>query len=763
VVALKSEAPTISFSKVQFYAQRHGAQTAKGREKRIVMLESAAAQRTLAGTDARGPFIFFPYDAATGKFGKRNALSKSSYREVLVETIDSLEGESRALQLRFFGARAVCTMASRSMDATEYRPRYTSGLLYGVKADKVTFGATTIVAQAVVVDAMFMLHYPCKIPMACPATQQPVLTGSDCIAWFINQVLLRSKIVVGVEEQQFCFDPQAPFAKAATERHRDAGGARRAGETTDLTIAEHLNLRTRQLFEIVECREHGRQTFLSLLAELTQRPDWVSANVRFPPGVRRVQISGASRSRLGETVVLEKGAGGTVRLANVGSAPLWHEEADTMVIAAALRHAEVGRTVLISCPDNDCIFAGMAGLASYLTRSTAPAREATVRRLHMQMTAWHLKSDGRRAVTRVEQREDRTVIVTDLLWIGEITLAIMTEPCAIATPPGEQRVKTLVWCAAFFGGDTVPQIYGYTPRTGLAALKLLGDKLRLPQDGHGAMGVSEQTLRAAELLVKAAAYMRRPSTFLLGGRTPAEFVEQTTIEDVGFAVYEWKSDSLSYQVASGGEGGQVYFQAMKMNKRYTEWERSWMQKPNLLIEVLPKPGAIWPQHPESTQLEALYIHTPECTSRCAFVGCTDKCIAARRFMRMDTKNVVERMGLGVDVDAYARRVVEEQRQASAPESEQLLRDEAIRLLTQEQLEQLPHTQLRQNIRARHTDETRHMGVGGSLRVSAEILRALVESQILEAEGGEEMSVEAGAPSGCPECGMSCPAGRCMYA
>ena len=77
--------------------------------------------------------------------------------------------------------------------------------------------------------------------------------------------------------------------------------------------------------------------------------------------------------------------------------------------------------------------------------------------------------------------------------------------------------------------------------------------------------------------------------------------------------------------------------------------------------------------------------------------------------------------------------------------------------------------VRGNIRARHTDETRHMGVGGSLMVSARILRALVESQTMdmEADGevAEEMETCGGAAASspaCAECGMSCPEGQCRY-
>ena len=110
----------------------------------------------------------------------------------------------------------------------------------------------------------------------------------------------------------YVFDPQSPLAKIFCERWRDANATSDLSDG-DLTFARDQKLMTRTLSTIISCRDVGRHTFLQLLSELISDRDWVRRHVHLPEG-KELRISGASRTTLGETVIVKHGGDGLLQV-----------------------------------------------------------------------------------------------------------------------------------------------------------------------------------------------------------------------------------------------------------------------------------------------------------------------------------------------------------------------------------------------------------------------------------------------------------------
>jgi hypothetical protein len=231
--------------------------------------------------------------------------------------------------------------------------------------------------------------------------------------------------------------------------------------------------------------------------------------------------------------------------------------------------------VLIDTPDYDSLLASIASLAKYIDQSGAGAAGTAAqeaRRLHLQQKKpWDLDVDGSRVRAKLTSAEKATrgIEQRDVMAVGEIALTLLYDPSILVfAAPGMARVKSLIWCVGFFGGDTVPQPFDFTPRCGYAAMKFLGARLNLPAGGHGGTEVTVATRVAALRLVRAAVFLHRPSTFSPGSVEPATWVADADHEEVAYAVHIFNSD-LKYQMYSEG---QTEVQAAKMDARLNEWE-----------------------------------------------------------------------------------------------------------------------------------------------------------------------------------------------
>ena len=101
---------------------------------------------------------------------------------------------------------------------------------------------------------------------------------------------------------------------------------------------------------------------------------------------------------------------------------------------------------------------------------------AAAKKVHLEMSLWWLTPTGTRVLGRPSSARVRQggLRKSKVLHVGQIVLDMMFSDSTTMAwlPPGKDRVLTFVWATAFFGGDTVPTIAGFTPKA--LALRLRG-------------------------------------------------------------------------------------------------------------------------------------------------------------------------------------------------------------------------------------------------------------------------------------------------
>ena len=543
------------------------------------------------------------------------------------------------------------------------------------------------------------------------------------VAWVLHR--LTRHFSEGFITLQFCFDPQAPLGKQEVEAGRDASSTHKS--ELNLFITQFGLLTTRTFMTIFGCRKCGRHTFLDLFATLIKDEAWVAERVSIPSGMTLI-ITGASRSTLGETVALRGGRRVSV---DVARTPIEHAEADTSVICAAWELAGTGVSCLIDCIDYDSQFAGLAGLAAAISDggdSDLEASKVRAKRIHLLQAEWYLDPQtGQRAKkpTQDERNDPSKTYRSDVLHLGAAAVSLMFDDGQLDfLPVGVARVQFLVWCSAFCGGDTVPRIYGHSPRDGLAAALFLGEKLELPVGEFAGTDITEGTLAAAKNLLKAMAFADRKSKFPVGGGSHADWVHKTSLQDISDIVFEINRD-LKKQVLSTD---QAKWHAMKVDARYSEWAASCIHRPGLLDSSQVMEGGGWRW--ADAQLKALYA-----------VDELGKELPGGPAV-ITAANVRQRYGTGPDHAAMAERIgVDVQGKAIR---QAMLTNDDVRILcplnpdtgqplSYSRLEAIPGgiARLRENIRAREfTKGTAwaKMKTGGSREKSAKLLYALCVAQ-----------------------------------
>ena len=112
-------------------------------------------------------------------------------------------------------------------------------------------------------------------------------------------------------------------------------------------------------------------------------------------------VRGASREVLGEATCARTCRG---VLTIVPLDPVWHEEAGTSVVYAALQHATKDETVavLMCTQDNDSLLAAQAGFAEAIDAAggQGSAVAAAAKKVHLQMKGWWLTPEGKRVLGR---------------------------------------------------------------------------------------------------------------------------------------------------------------------------------------------------------------------------------------------------------------------------------------------------------------------------------------------------------------------------
>ena len=284
-------------------------------------------------------------------------------------------------------------------------------------------------------------------------------------------------------------------------------------------------------------------------------------------------------------------------------------------------------------------------------------------------------------------------------------------------PPGKDRVLTFVWATAFFGGDTVPTIAGFTPKAGGEALHFLKAAIG-PLLYETGLEASVELQESAQAMVKACVFSKH-STWFDTDTTPKEtWVAATPLQDMADTVYEKRRDKPSDWVLSPD---QIRLQCLKTSARVAEWATSWKAKPGLVHADSPKHAEHgWPRNPN--QLKGL--HAVDANGEPLPAGTT-----------ITRQNVAPKYGLGWDVDAQARRIHGETDDAdddcpSAPSTgERVLTNAEVRRVPKATLAKLSLPCLQHNVKVRSTfsrNKWHPLGVGGSRVESAGKLKALVE-------------------------------------
>ena len=405
--------------------------------------------------------------------------------------------------------------------------------------------------------------------------------------------------------------------------------------------------------------------------------------------------------------------------------PVWHEEADTSVVYAALQHAAKPETVavLMHTQDNDSLLAAQAGFSEAIDADGGQGSvvAAAAKKVHLEMSLWWLTPTGTRVLGRPSSARVRQggLRKSKVLHVGQIVLDMMfgDDTTMAWLPSGKDRVLTFVWATAFFGGDTVPTIAGFTPKSGGDALHFLKAAIG-PLQYETGLEASQRLQEAAQAMVKACVFTKRPTWFDTDTTPKEAWVAATPLQDMADTVYEQRRDKPSDWVLSPD---QIRVQCLKTSARVAEWATSWKAKPGLVHADSPKHAEHgWPRNPN--QLKGL--HAVDANGEPLPAGTT-----------ITRQNVAPKYGLGWDVDAQARRIHGETDDAdddcpSAPSTgERVLTNAEVRRVPKATLAKLSLPCLQHNVKVRSTfsrNKWHPLGVGGSRVESAGKLKALVE-------------------------------------
>ena len=697
------------FTRLQVYGSN--AKTQRQLETENRMLRNATAQAHLSGPAARGPYQLTKFDERgvtfATQFLKKDGPSKGLYREALLRcfTTSLANAPLTFCGSRVEGARKSGRIASGCSAAT-YRRLSTNILHYP--------GSPNVTANVFVTDAMFLLRPSRNAPANYLGKE--IKTGADLVWWFVKDKILIPAIEAGFTTVDAHFDAQSGLAKAGLEAWRSQMAGMDSVADADLTIHRAEEVKTRDLKKIAMCRDVGRESFFSVLADVMKDTAWVSS-LELPDDFEFI-VRGASREVLGEATCARTHRG---VLTIVPLDPVWHEEADTSVVYAALQHATKDETVavLMCTQDNDSLLAAQAGFAEAIDAAGGQGSSvaAAAKKVHLQMKGWWLTPEGKRVLGRPSPAtvSRRALKQSQVLHVGQIVLDMMFSDSTTMAwlPPGKDRVLTFVWASAFFGGDTVPTIAGFTPKAGGEALHFLKAAIG-PLLYETGLGASVELQESAQALVKACVFGKH-STWFDTDTTPNEtWVAATPLQDMADTVYEKRRDKPSDWVLSPD---QIRLQCLKTSARVTEWATSWKAKPGLVHANSPKHAEHgWPRNPN--QLKGL--HAVDASGEPLTAG-----------TEITRQNVAPKYGLGWDVDAQARRIHgDDDACPSAPSTgERVLENAFVARVSLATLEQLGLRCLQHNVKLRSTfsgGKWHPLGVGGSGKVAAQKLKALVK-------------------------------------
>jgi len=222
----------------------------------------------------------------------------------------------------------------------------------------------------------------------------------------------------------------------------------------------------------------------------------------------------------------------------------------------------------------------------------------------MAVAPWWVTPDGRRVSGRpnIAAIRDKELKQSQVLHVGKIVQDIMYGDSNTLSwmEEGKGRVLTLVWATAFFGGDTVPSVAGYTPKAGGAAMALMDERVGALIYETG-MESSASLLRAAQQLLKAAVYSKHKTWFDVGVTRPASWVAETSLQDMADTVYEKCQDQPTNWMLSED---QIRVQSLKTNSRVREWATSWTAEPRIVFGPRDSLSGCWQRDPN--QLKGLF-------------------------------------------------------------------------------------------------------------------------------------------------------------
>ena len=356
---------------------------------------------------------------------------------------------------------------------------------------------------------------------------------------------------------------------------------------------------------------------------------------------------------------------------------------------------------------------------------------SAIKRIHMEVPSrWVRQHDARwfaKASPTADEIDSHQLSMSQVLCIGEIVLALMYDDTTQLSwlDAGATRPLTLTFCVGLLGGDTVPKLFGFGPRSGLEALVFA-------QEAIGTRGIlvgdfetensSAITKRIAVEIIKATHYLKRPSLYDTGALDPAAWVKNATLLSIGQTVFE-NDATPRLQVSTES---QISWLAMKMDARLTEWSRAAHADTKLIHG--PKQRGCWGR--AASQLKAMRAVKSDGSSMPVGTVLTHK-------------NMQEQYGEGPDLDAMAEAAVDNLVAsmsgagdgASGPDP--IVRtNEQLSLISLAQLQQKPtaggalsHPHIKANIQARDATAS----LGASYAASGQILFDLVQRGVQPAQ------------------------------
>ena len=194
-------------------------------------------------------------------------------------------------------------------------------------------------------------------------------------------------------------------------------------------------------------------------------------------------------------------------------------------------------------------YTGLAVRVDACDARTVGAMKDAVLRIHGECPMWWVRPNGRRypkANPSIAEQQSERLQQSQVLHIGQIVLELMNGPTNLCwLEEGATRALTLAWSVGYFGGDTVPKIHGFTPRSGYDALMFAKDAIGprgiRPGDAGGD-GPSPHTAKVGTELIKAAHYLRRKTTFDTGAMDAATWVASKSLVELAQFVFDHNRD-----------------------------------------------------------------------------------------------------------------------------------------------------------------------------------------------------------------------------